>query len=237
MRPYGIKERILTSGNRVFWLAGLCLALLMLNAFLVMTLYRAQIVNSVHATLVPYMDVTEDFSMPRPLVREVMTSKDLNFITRSLIKEYINARYRVSGNGLDANECIFYKQPTLSNCPVLAIPSVNPDGSWTDAFSSLLDESEGGDRSEIFQLRAAGSTRAVRFLSEPRLDRDRWVADVEFIIRDRGVWEESAARRERFEINLDINERFDFRTAEIAMSYGPSSYFEWRVNRIWRFKR
>jgi len=127
----------------------------------------------------------------------------------------------------------------LADCPILAVSSLNLNGTWTDAFLSLLGE--GDDRNEIFQLRAAGSTRSVRFLSEPRRYRyrNRWIVDVEFIIRDRGVWDIKNARREKFEIHLDLDTDgiFNFRSAEIAMSYGPSAYFEWRVNRVWRIKR
>ena len=230
-----IKAKILASKDRVFWMAGLGLGLLLINAFLVMTLYRGVEANSVHAMLVPYVDATDDISIPRPLVPDATSPESLNFLTRALIKEYVNARYRVTGSGLDAVECIFFNAQTTADCPVLTVPSKNTDGTWTHAFLSLLQDGE--ERNEIAQLYAAGSTRAVKFLSEPELYRDRWRVKVEFVIRDRGVWDIKDARREIFEIQLDIGGITNFRLAEIAMNYAPSTYFDWRVNRVWRFRR
>jgi|GEM_PF-6336028 len=232
-----MKARILISRFRVFWLAGVCLALLLLDAFLAMTLIKAKNENSVSATLVPYVHANDDIAFPRPLVREAMTQEELDFLTRSLIKEYIVARFAVSGSGLDANECIFYENPTADDCPVLAIPSIDwkgGRGGWTAAFSNLIDGSD-GDKDEIFRLRSVGSTRSARFLSEPKRYRDRWVVGVEFITRERGVWSMGEARREQFEIHLDADEIFNFHGAEFAINYAPSSYFAWQVNWVRRF--
>jgi len=220
---------------KINWLAGAGVVLLVLNALLVMTLYRGIDANSVNAILVPDADATEDFSIPRPLVPEAMTQESLDFLTRALIKEYVNARYRVTGSGTDANECIFFNVPTTADCPVLTVPSIRDDGTWTDAFLSLLVD--GDERNEIEQLNAAGSTRTVRFLSEPEPYLDRWRVNVEFVIRDRGVWDVKNARHEAFEVQLDTDGITNFRTAEIAMSYSPSAYFKWHVNRVWRFRR
>ena len=231
-----MRREVLASRVHVFLLAGVCVVLLAVNSVLAMMLLGATFENSVHATLLPQISSNDDFIMPRPLVTQATSLEQRYFLTRSLIKEYINARYRVTGSGADANECIFLRAPVPLDCPVLAAPSVNFDGSWTDAFRSLIDPF-GEERVEINQLRMAGATRSVRFLSEPRLHRDRWVVDVEFIIRDRGVWDVESARRERFEVHLDINELFDFREMSMARAYGASSYFAWRVNRVWRFRR
>ena len=125
--------------------------------------------------------------------------------TKNFIKEYIVNRYTISGNKANMEQNLGYSSPdTINNGIMLKLPSYEfVDGkiNWTNAYKDFLKN----ELPEINELIESNTTRSVRIISEPQKINDWWVINVEFIYRNPTTYSLSIAKKEKYEIRLNIS--------------------------------
>lgn len=143
-----------------------------------------------------------------PMKSAVITKSQMEDFTKKLIMEYITTRYTVTGSqfsmmqatgiGADAN--------SMLNGAILKFPSYLPaTNSFNIAYNSFVS-GKNNDADEIKNLMAQRITRSVKIITEPYRYKDRWKTLVEFIYKMPDTNFIADAQRERWEINMEIDE-------------------------------
>lgn len=156
-----------------------------------------------------YDSTADEFSII-PLKNNAITNeKQKQFFTKNFLKEYVTTRYTVSGDSLDMQQNLGYQTPnTLNGGLILKIPSyiqTSDDGKilWTNAYNDFLNN----DLPEIKSLLNSNTTRSVRILSGPQKVNDWWVLTVEFIYRNPTTYALSIAKKEKYEIRINMKSK------------------------------
>lgn len=125
---------------------------------------------------------------------------------KNFIKEYIVNRYTLSGNRANMEQNLGYTSPTtLNNGIMLKLPCIegykDNEIVWTNAYNDFLKT----ELPQINELIEANTTRSVKIISEPQKINDWWVVNVEFIYRNPTTYSLSVAKKEKYEIRLNIS--------------------------------
>ena len=145
-----------------------------------------------------------------PLKNSAISDSDTEkqTFTKNFLKEYVVNRYTVSGNIDNMEINLGYKNPnTLQNGTILKYPSykqtINGKIIWTNAYNDFIKD----DLPEIQNLISTNTTRAVKIISGPKKIEDWWVLTVEFIYRNPTTYSLSIAKKEKYEIKLNISSK------------------------------
>lgn len=220
---------------RLYLLIGASAMFLVANLYFAVILYSALPRDRVNSMLVSEEASTEESAAIAPLVDEAITSQQVEAFARRLIREYVVARYTISGTARDESLCLTKKSlkdlvPT--DCLILGLAGWNFDkGEWSAAVLDFLDGTD-GERKEMEDLRTAKITRSVRILAEPSKFKAEYRVPVEFIYKDPKGWGAGAMRREYWTIYLDADGPFGLRDASVLEAAPPSALFAWRVNMV-----
>ncbi|MCR5507044.1 MAG: hypothetical protein K6F04_04320 [bacterium] len=139
-----------------------------------------------------------------PFNNDIPSTRKQEFM-KNYLKEYVVNRYTVSGNIEEMNQSLGYNAPdSLNGGILLKYPSYmgteNGQPVWTSAYQDFIKN----DLPEIKELLNSNTTRSVRILSEPKKSGDWWSITVEFIYRNPTTYSLSVARKEKYEIRLNI---------------------------------
>ena len=152
-----------------------------------------------------YNSTNNEFTIT-PLKNDAISSIKKQTFTKNFLKEYVTNRYTVSGNTINMQKTLGYQTPTVLNDGLmLKLPSYNGSNNdsilWTNAYIDFLKT----DLPEIKELIDSNTTRSVRILSGPQKINDWWVLNVEFIYRNPTTYSLSIAKKEKYEIKLNIS--------------------------------
>ena len=152
-----------------------------------------------------YNSTNNEFTIT-PLKNDAISSIEKQTFTKNFLKEYVTNRYTVSGNTINMQKTLGYQTPTILNDGLmLKLPSYNGSNNgsilWTNAYIDFLKT----DLPEIKELIDSNTTRSVRILSGPQKINDWWVLNVEFIYRNPTTYSLSIAKKEKYEIKLNIS--------------------------------
>ncbi|MDR2098965.1 MAG: hypothetical protein LBO78_02990 [Rickettsiales bacterium] len=211
--------------------------LLVAALFIAITFSSALDYNSVSPMAVPVAADTSRTVSAIPANARAFGAKRKDELMKKLISEYIVARYTVNGSEREM------RRTSLSNTSLVALAGTKIDPltgqeSYSAAYArfalSADGRNPGPEMAEILKYMSDGTTRSVAILSGPRLyveNENRWVTDVEFIIRTAATARLSEARRERWTIHMEVDELGEFLPSGAAR-YGASAIFGLKVRRL-----
>ncbi|MDR3126054.1 MAG: hypothetical protein LBT92_00280 [Rickettsiales bacterium] len=221
----------------LFLMCLLCMALFAADLWMALAFLRELDRNRIDAVAVPQpASSAEDFAIIA-LRRENFSDEDLEDMLKKLIREYITARYTITGSWFadSANLGILDKSQhgNIRLGALLKIPAVaSRKPAAMESFAGLLNEA-----GEIAKLRAARTTRTVRITDGPRqyLDPGRWITDVELVIKTPLVWDISKAEREKYQIHMYVE--LISGIAEANPELPPSSAFRFAITSVEKFRQ
>jgi hypothetical protein len=218
------------------FMAGLaCMALFAANLWLALAFWRALDANKTDAVAVPRaVSSASDFSIIA-LRRENFSDEDLEDLLKKLIREYITARYTVTGSAyMDARNLGVLEQSQIWNItlgPILKIPaSRSRSAAARSNFAGLMSEV-----GEIAGLKSAKTTRMVKITGGPRRYLDHWVTDVEFVLKTPLAWDISKAEREKYEIRMYVEPISGI--SEIKTDLPVSSVFYFEISSVEKIRK
>ncbi len=155
---------------------------------------------------IPQYNSTSDEFKVIPFSNDSIPAGMRQQFTKNFIKEYIVNRYTVSGNPVNMEQNLGYSSPTtLDSGIMLKYPSIDGQKNdkiiWTNAYKDFVNE----ELPEILELINTNTTRSVKIISEPQKINDWWVLTVEFIYRNPTTYSLSIAKKEKYEIRLNIS--------------------------------
>ncbi len=187
----------------------------------------------VDALIIPNTNKTETMPINNNTYR---LNKD-EFIEKFLT-EYIVTRYTIvpstyiMNNNLELNNLtsnINYNSGILKQASVVGT-SLEGSTIWSDAYFNFINGKD-GELQAIQELMKQNISRSVRIISKPKKENDWWVAKVEFIYKNPSTYSVSAARKEVYEIRMDISSSENIRPTTFAFQYpNASSIFVIVVN-------
>ena len=157
-------------------------------------------------TIPQYTSTDNEFNVI-PFNNEAIPQNQRVQFTKNFIKEYIVNRYTVSEDPVNMEQNLGYSSPnTLNNGILLKLPCFdrydeNNGIVWSNAYIYFLKN----ELPEINELIEKNTTRAVRIISEPQKINDWWITNVEFIYRNPTTYSLSIAKKEKYEIKLNIS--------------------------------
>ena len=182
-----------------------------------------------------YKNTPDEFDVI-PLNNTIPSFKRSEFI-KNYLKEYVVNRYTVSGNLEEMNQSIGYSTPnTLNGGILLKLPSYMGTQDDTPVWSSAYQDFLKIDLPEIKALLDSNTTRSVRIISEPKKSGDWWSVTVEFIYRNPTTYSLSIARKEKYEIRLNIQFAGIRPVNEIIPSFPAGSVFNTAIINIQKIK-
>lgn len=180
---------------------------------------------------------TNDVISILPLKNSAIKEQGDEFIKRFLT-EYIVNRYTVSGNNLVMETNLGYKTPNSiegNKGILLKLPSRmirNGMEVWTGAYTDFIKN----DLPEITKLMNENTTRSVRIISEPKQIGDWWVTTVEFIYRNPTTYSFSIAKKEKYEIRLNISKPNLKPINQVNLSFPAGNVFAIGIFEIQKIK-
>lgn len=173
-----------------------------------------------------------------PMKSAVITKFQRDDFTKKLIMEYITTRYTVNGSkyAMMINTGIGDKSNNPYYGSILKLPSyIAITNSYTSAYNSFINGKH-NDTEEIKKLTSEHTTRSVRIITEPYRYKDRWKTLVEFIYKTPETNFISEAPRERWEINMEIDDITGRRLGSI-LPPSPSYIFGFEVKWIEKIRK
>ncbi len=157
--------------------------------------------------------------------------------TKNFLKEYVVNRYTVSGNDENLQQNIGYKSPkTLNGGLMLKLPSIKSFSNGEIIGTNAYDDFLKNDLPEIQELLKSNVTRSVKILTSPRKIDDWWTLNVEFIYRNPTTYSLDIAKKEKYEIKLNIENKGIRNTENLAKNYPAGSFLEIYVIDIQKIK-
>ncbi len=171
-----------------------------------------------------------------------ITQANRTMFLQNMIKEYIVNRYTVVGSNYVMNKNLGLNKLDSSSLVygyILKVPSskgYNKEGQkvWTDAYLNFLNKKD-GELEEIKKLMKENTTRSVRILSLPKKEGDWWITDVEFIYKTPITYSFSEAKKEKYQIKMDIN-IYDLLPLNITTKLPASSIFKTQIKYLQKTK-
>lgn len=179
---------------------------------------------SIRPAIVPHVGDSMRAIKVAPLKSKAFSKAELEGFTKRMIVEYIAMRYTVNGSEYLMGRALgIYGDGGGTPMKVLGSPG---------AYAKFQQEEAEGIRA----LMIAKTTRAVSITDGPRRHADRWITGVEFIYREPGTANLAAARRERWDIHMEVEEVAKFREMGPAVYEFPSTAFGFRVNWLGKYE-
>ncbi|MDR1476794.1 MAG: hypothetical protein LBI17_01545 [Rickettsiales bacterium] len=162
-----------------------------------------------------------------PLQAGAFSRPELEDFTKKLIVEYITTRYTVNGS-----EYLMERSLGLGGTDSGGVPMKILGGPVYDKF--IRDEKEG-----IAALMASKTTRSVRIVGGPHRHADQWITEIELIYREPATANLADARRERWEIHMEVLVDRDnmFRAPTAQILDFPSTLFRFQVDWFERYEK
>ena len=159
-----------------------------------------------------------------PLAGDAFSRAELEDFTKKAIVEYITARYTVNGSEYLMDRALgIYGDAGGAQMKVLS-------------SNAAYEKFKAGEAGEIRALMAANTTRAVRIVAGPsRHGAGRWITGVEFVYREPSTADFASARREYWDIHMEIAEVAKFRKTGPVVPWAPLTAFSFGVS--WLEKR
>ena len=225
-----IRPKALFSGAMLSVLALLSFTLSVFALFIGLTLSERIDSSNHNVEPAPVAHIRESGQIVRisPLLSSAYSETEFEDFTRRLVVEYITMRYTINGSRFLMDRALgIYSDEGGTPMKVL---------SRFDAYDRFTADEASG----IIALMNAGVTRSVKVLEGPRRHADRWITKVEFIHRDPATLNLESARREYWEIHMEVEDVARFREMSPTLSptilQYPSTIFGFRVNWLGRYE-
>lgn len=192
-------------------------------------------VFDIEALVIPQITSTNENIRFVPLKSEASSKEEVVMFQKNFIKEYIVNRYTVIDSDSLMNQNLALNDlsspPFSKNGYLLKSPSYIGANNWYDAYLNFMNGKD-GELQEIQDLMKSNTTRSVRILSEPRKEGDWWVIDVEFIYKTPITYSFKDAKKEKYEIRINIDAMGILNVSSVPSYAPPSSLFKILVKYI-----
>jgi hypothetical protein len=187
----------------------------------------------VEPTIVPYSHESARALRVSPLNSRAYSEAEFEDFTKKMLTEYVVRRYTVNGSEYLMERAFGLKKDSAGGVPMKVLSSA-------DAYAKFKEDEAPG----VLALMSAKTTRAVRILGEPQRHPDgQWIVRAEFVYREPSTDGVGDARREYWDIRMEIDEVRKFREFSTALlEFGPTLYefpslvFGFRVNWLGKYE-